>query len=165
MGIAPSNPPRNGEGDRSPQASGGGGPKVLASPIKVVKRARRLRKEMSLPEVLLWRELRKRPGGYKFRRQFPQAGYSLDFACLEARLGIEVDGASHDCGDNPLRDAVRDERLASAGFAMLRIPAREVLSDLDGVIMGIAARCSELGPLHHRPAAGGPPPRAGEDLR
>ena len=120
---------------------------------------------MSLPEVLLWRELRKRPGGYKFRRQFPQVGYTLDFACLQARLGIEVDGRAHEMGDNPQRDLERDERLASAGFTMLRIPAREVLSNLDGVIMGITVRCSELGPLHHRPAAGGPPPRSGEDLR
>jgi very-short-patch-repair endonuclease len=116
---------------------------------------------MSLPEVLLWMELRQRPGGHKFRRQFPQAGYSLDFACLEARLAIEVDGEGHSRGDNPRRDEVRDQRLREVGFTVLRIPAREVLSDLEGVVLGIATRCA-AGPLHH--ASHGPPPRAGEDL-
>ncbi|MBW8755624.1 MAG: DUF559 domain-containing protein, partial [Sphingomonadales bacterium] len=76
--MAP-NPPRNGEADR-PQ-DGGGGPPLLQQPIKHVKRARKLRKEMSLPEVLLWRELQKHPGGYRFRRQFPQAPFTLDFVC------------------------------------------------------------------------------------
>ena len=164
MGAAPSNPPRNGEGDRAAQRRGGGGPAVLQSPIKVVKRARRLRKEMSLSEVLLWRELRQRPGGHKFRKQFPQAGFSIDFACLGARLAIEVDGEAHDRGDQPAFDETRDERIREAGFRIVRIPAREVLSNLEGVLMMIVTLCDEMGPLHHRPVAGGPPPRSGEDL-
>jgi len=158
--IAPSNPPRNGEGDQ-PKA-GGGGPRVLQAPIRVVKRARRLRKEMSLPEVLLWQELRKRPGGFKFRKQFPQADFSVDFACLAARLAIEVDGEAHDRGDQSAFDEKRDQRLLSAGFSVIRIPAREVLANMDGVVAGIVARCNEVGPLHH--PSGGPPPRCGEDL-
>jgi very-short-patch-repair endonuclease len=117
---------------------------------------------MSLPEVLLWRELQKRPGGFKFRKQFPQAGFTIDFACLSARLAIEVDGEAHDRGDQPEFDKGRDARLSAAGFTMLRVPAREVLSNLGAVVAGIVARCSELGPLHR--LAGGPPPRAGEDL-
>jgi very-short-patch-repair endonuclease len=128
-----------------------------------VKRARKLRKEMSLPEVLLWQELRKRRGGYKFRKQFPLADYALDFACLSARLAIEIDGEAHNRGDQPQFDEKRDEHLRSAGFAVMRIPARQVLENMEGVVAGIMARCDELGPLH-RPA-GGPPPRAGEDLR
>jgi very-short-patch-repair endonuclease len=118
---------------------------------------------MSLPEVLLWKELRKRPGGYKFRRQFPQADFSLDFACLEARICIEVDGEAHSRGENPQRDELRDQKVREAGFAVLRIGACEVLSNMEGVIAGIVARCDELGPLH-RPS-NGPPPRSGEDFR
>ena len=38
-----------------------------------VPRARRLRQSMSLPEVMLWRELRGRRGGLKFRRQHASA--------------------------------------------------------------------------------------------
>ena len=160
VSVSPSNPPRNGEGDQ-PKA-GGGGPRVLQTPIKIVKRARKLRKQMSLPEVLLWRELQKRPGGYKFRKQFPQADFAVDFACLAVRLAIEVDGEAHDRGDQPQFDEMRDERLRQVGFVVLRIPAREILGNMDGVISGIVARCTEMGPLH-RPSDG-PPPRSGEDF-
>jgi len=56
-----------------------------------VRFARQLRRKMSLPEVVLWQQLRKRPAGIRFRRQFPCYGYVVDFACLERRLAIEVD--------------------------------------------------------------------------
>jgi very-short-patch-repair endonuclease len=157
------NPLRNGEGDRVAKPRGGGGPpRILRAPIKDVKQARTDRKKMSFPEVLLWQVLRKEPGGFKFRRQNPQLGYRLDFACLEARLAIEVDGEAHSCGDRPARDALRDQRLAGVGFSTLRIPAVEILKDLDAVIIGIVAACRERGPLH-RPSDG-PPPRFGEEF-
>jgi very-short-patch-repair endonuclease len=163
MGSEHPIPPRNGEGDQ-PKA-GGGVPTVLKSPIKLVKRARRLRREMSLPEVLLWQELRQRPGGFKFRKQFPQDRYVIDFACLEARLGIEIDGEAHDRGDRPERDIARDASLKALGFTMTRIPAREVLANLEGVVSGIVEQCRVRGPLHHAALRRGPPPRSGEDLR
>ena len=135
---------------------------MLRAPIKMVKRARKLRREMSPSEALLWRELRRRPGGFKFRRQFPLDPYALDFACLEARLAIEVDGESHNRGDRPQRDALRDRAVEERGFATMRIPAVELARNLEGVISGIVERCRRLGPLH-RPTDG-PPPRAGEDF-
>jgi very-short-patch-repair endonuclease len=157
---AASNPPRNGEGDHAEH--GGGGPRILQTPIKQVKRARRLRKQMSLPEVLLWQQLRKRPAGLKFRRQFPIGQITVDFACLERRLVIEVDGEGHSFGDQPRRDAARDAILGREGFRVVRIAARDVLKDIDAVLHFIIASASEVGPLH-QPAAG-PPPRAGEEL-
>jgi very-short-patch-repair endonuclease len=163
MARARQNPPRNGEGDQ-PQA-GGGAPRVLRSPIKTVKRARRLRREMSLPEVLLWQQLRQRPGGFKFRKQYPHHPFVIDFACLEARLAIEVDGEAHDRGDRPQCDIARDAYSKAAGFTMMRIPAREVLGNMEGVPTGIVAKCRAQGPLHHPAAPDGPPPRSGEDLR
>ena len=157
-------PPRNGEGDRSATPSGGGGPRILQTPIKQVRRARRLRREMSLPEVLLWEQLRKRPHGLKFRRQFPLGQMTADFACLERRLIIEVDGEGHGFGDEPRRDAARDAILRREGFRVLRIAARDVLKDLNAVVHYIVATCSEVGPLHHDAARRGPPPRSGEEL-
>jgi very-short-patch-repair endonuclease len=124
--------------------------------------ARKLRKEMSLPEVLLWQRLRQRPGGLRFRKQFPQEDYAIDFACLAVRLAIEVDGEAHDRGDRPQRDMARDAYLTGLGFTMMRIPAREVLGNMEGVLAGIVEQCRTLRPLH-RPADG-PPPRSGEDL-
>ena len=155
------NPPRNGEGDHV--KLGGGGPRVLQVPIKQIKRARKLRRQLSLPEVLLLQALRRRPGGLKFRSQFPIGEITTDFACLSHRLIVEVDGESHNRGDQPQRDAARDMYLREEGFCVMRIPARDVLGNLEGVVAGIVARCGEVGPLH-QPAAG-PPPRTGEDLR
>jgi very-short-patch-repair endonuclease len=117
---------------------------------------------MSLPEVLLWQQLRRRPGGHKFRRQFPTDRMTTDFACLERRLIIETDGEGHSFGDQPRRDAARDALLEREGFRVLRIPARDVLKEMDAVLHYIVAACGEVGPLH-QPAAG-PPPRSGEEL-
>jgi very-short-patch-repair endonuclease len=119
---------------------------------------------MSLPEVLLWQALRRRPGGLKFRRQFPNDRITTDFACLSHRLIIEVDGDGHSFGDQPRRDVARDALLRREGFHVLRIAARDVLKDMDGVLRWIVATCGEVGPLHHSAALNGPPPRAGEDL-
>ncbi len=154
-------PPRNGEGDHAEH--GGGGPRILQAPIKQIKRARTLRRKMTLPEVVLWQALRQRPNSLKFRRQYPIGPMTADFACLSHRLIIEVDGEAHSRGDQPRRDAARDALLKRDGFNVMRIAATEVLRDLNAVIAGIVARCSEVGPLH-QPAAG-PPPRPGEDLQ
>ena len=152
-------PPRDGEGDRPAQPGGGG---VFDTSRKTIVRARRERRSGNLPEVLLWRVLRARPGGFKFRRQHPIDRYILDFACLEARLAIEIDGEAHDRGDRPSRDQTRDARLSEFGFRTLRIPARDVLGDPDAVIRAVVSACSAGRPLH-QPSAG-PPPRSGEVL-
>jgi len=121
---------------------------------------------MSLPEVLLWQVLRKRPEGLKFRKQFPIGELTVDFACLERRLIIEIDGEGHSFGEQPRRDVARDALLRRGGFRVMRIPAREVLENMDGVLRHIVAVCSDVGPLHHPRLRGdGPPPRSGEELR
>jgi very-short-patch-repair endonuclease len=164
-------------------------PEPLRQPIKAVKRARALCKEMSLPEILLWVQLRKRPGGYIFRKQVPQHPYTLDFACLNVRLAIEVNGEAHVRGDQPRKDEVRDRIMAERRFRTLRLPAYEVLNNMEGCVVAIVAACAELGPprngevarsdgggprsaknaavgdlgpLHH--PSDGPPPRSGEEL-
>ncbi|MHC9417314.1 endonuclease domain-containing protein [Sphingomonas citri] len=110
----------------------------------------------------LWFALRTRPGGFKFRRHYPVAEYALDFACLRARLAIEIDGEVHGRGHNLGRDRARDKALAALGVATIRFAARDVVADLDAVIAAIVAACRERAPLHHDAARRGPPPRAGE---
>jgi very-short-patch-repair endonuclease len=133
-------------------------------PIKQVKRARSMRRRMSLPEVLLWQQLRKRPDGLKFRKQFPIGEMTVDFACLERRVMIEIDGEGHSYGDQPRRDAARDAVLRREGFRVIRIAARDVLKDMDAVLRYILSACGNAGPLHHSAALNGPPPRPGEEL-
>ena len=134
---------------------------MLSGPGATIGTARRLRREMSLPEVILWRELRNRPSGLKFRRQHPAGPYILDFACISARLAIEVDGSGHEFRNH--HDQVRDEWLANQGFLTMRIAAKDVLQDLDAVMRGILASCRAAAQPLHQPSAG-PPPRAGEEL-
>ncbi|KPL67083.1 hypothetical protein SZ64_02605 [Erythrobacter sp. SG61-1L] len=124
----------------------------------VVYRARKLRREMTLPERMLWLALRVRPEGLRFRRQHPIGPYVVDFCCLSARLVVEVDGKAHDVGCAPENDRGRDEFLQENGFRVLRVSAQRVLADVGGTAEAIVARA--VNPLH-RPADG-PPPRAGE---
>jgi very-short-patch-repair endonuclease len=135
---------------------------LIIGPGDTVERARKLRREMTLPEGLLWRELRRRPGGLKFRRQHPAGIYILDFFCASARLAIEVDGAVHDSPRAAIADRARSPFLRSQGVAALRVPARAVLEDMERVIARIVEVAIGRVPLH-RPVDG-PPPRAGEDF-
>ena len=107
-----------------------------------VAQARRLRREMSLPEVLLWQELRKRPNGLKFRRGHPAAHYTADFYCHSARLIVEVDGEAHGHGNRPERDLRRDAWFAARDIGVMRIAARDVLRNLEGIVIGVVARAS-----------------------
>jgi very-short-patch-repair endonuclease len=108
---------------------------------ETVLRARALRRDMTLPEGLLWQALRKRPNGLKFRRQHPLGRCIVDFYCPSARLVIEVDGESHSMGDCPERDEMRDRWLERQGLRVLRIPAADVMGDLDSVVTAITLAC------------------------
>ncbi len=117
---------------------------MIHGPASTQRRASRLRQSMTLPEVLLWRELRKRPDGLKFRRQHPAGDYVLDFYCAEVDLAIEVDGAAHDCGEVAEKDERRDTWLQANGVTLLRIPARQVLRDGTLVVEAILAAAESL---------------------
>ncbi|WP_082765269.1 MULTISPECIES: endonuclease domain-containing protein [unclassified Phenylobacterium] len=103
--------------------------------------ARRLRRDTSLPEGLLWRAIKGRKLlGFRFRRQHPMGPYVLDFYCRELMLCVEIDGASHSLGDQPQRDVRRDRWLAARGVRTVRLSASSVLEDVDdavGTIIGI----------------------------
>ena len=101
-------------------------------------RAVQLRRMMSLPEGLLWRLLRSKQLGLRFRRQHPLGPYVLDFYCPSHRLCVEIDGCDH--ATREAQDARRDAWLAEHGVRTLRIPASWVLNDesIDGVLALIA---------------------------
>lgn len=83
--------------------------------------ARRLRRDMTATEKLLWQALRGRQlQGFKFRRQVPIGPYVADFACLTARLIVELDGAPHNDLERQDHDAFRDEWLTQQGWKVLR---------------------------------------------
>jgi very-short-patch-repair endonuclease len=99
--------------------------------------ARSLRRDMTEAEERLWRELRsRRLDRIKFRRQVPIGKYVADFACLEAKLIVEIDGSQH---AESAHDAVRDAELKLRGFRVLRFWNDDVLRDLNGVCDTIIA--------------------------
>ncbi|MCW4462224.1 endonuclease domain-containing protein [Sphingomonas sp. BT-65] len=103
------------------------------------RNAKRLRREMTPPEIGLWLALRSNDQGLRFRKQHGAGNYVLDFYCAPARLAIEVDGEAHERGDRPARDSARDAWLNSRGVHVLRYPAQEVLANLEGVVRQILA--------------------------
>ena len=97
--------------------------------------ARKLRKEQTNAEQLLWHVLRNRQfGGLKFRRQYPVAPYVLDFYCHEARLAIEVDGGQHSEPDKERRDTERTAYLGRQGITVIRFWNHEVLQETEAVL-------------------------------
>ncbi|ASP29840.1 hypothetical protein CHH26_06050 [Qipengyuania flava] len=95
---------------------------------------------MSLPEVLLWRELR-RQSEVRFRRQHPIGHYVLDFYCASAKVCVEIDGIAHEMGDRPQRDAARDAWLDERGIEVVRIPASDVLKSPTEVAEALVCHC------------------------
>jgi len=100
--------------------------------------ARDQRRRPTSAEDALWQALRgRRLAGLKFRRQVPLLAYTLDFACIERRLAIELDGRQHEWF--AAYDETRTREIEREGFAVIRFANREVLEDLDAVLRMIAA--------------------------
>jgi very-short-patch-repair endonuclease len=98
--------------------------------------ARKLRRDMTDAEKRLWWHLRdKLPmETTHFRRQFAIGPYIVDFACLERKVIIEVDGDQHGTDEALAYDARRDKYLAKQGFNLLRFSNLEVMTELDAVL-------------------------------
>jgi very-short-patch-repair endonuclease len=105
--------------------------------------ARRMRRDMTEAEDRLWRELRsRRLDRIKFRRQVPIGSYIADFACLDARLIVEIDGSQH---AESRHDVVRDAELKRRGFRVLRFWNDDVLKDINSVCDTIIAYARDAG--------------------
>lgn len=100
---------------------------------KTIK-ARNLRKNMTEQEKKLWQYLRKRSiNNFKFRRQYPIGNYIVDFACLEKRLVIEIDGGQHNQSDNILYDQNRTQYIEKCGYKVIRFWNNEIENNIEGV--------------------------------
>ena len=112
-----------------------------------VGRARYLRRSATLPERVLWRRLRfKQIGGHKFRRQHPLGLFVVDFVCLEQKLVIEVDGATHGTSAELARDAERTAWLVERGCRVIRVDNIEIYESIDMVGLAILEALGEYRP-------------------
>jgi very-short-patch-repair endonuclease len=100
--------------------------------------ARALRAEMTDAELILWRELRHRQiHGARFRRQHPVDRYIVDFACVELRVAVELDGGQH--AERSAEDALRTQRLEEVGWCVVRYWNNDVLERRVDVLADIAS--------------------------
>ncbi len=104
--------------------------------------ARTLRRELTDSERKLWSGLRSEQLGVKFRRQHPLGNYIADFACLEPKLIVELDGSQHQAQAG--YDARRDAFLRAQGFEVLRFGSNDPFVNLEGVLQVIVNRLDEL---------------------
>ncbi|MGC1777207.1 MAG: endonuclease domain-containing protein [Xanthobacteraceae bacterium] len=101
------------------------------------KTARRLRRNQTDAESILWFRLRdRRLGGWKFRRQFPIDRFVVDFFCAAAHLIVELDGGQH--AVQVVTDAQRTKILEAMGYLVLRYWNNDVMQNVDGVVEDIA---------------------------
>src|SRR5438552_1644845 len=95
---------------------------------------RKLRKDQTTAESLLWYKLRRHQlNGWKFYRQFSVGPYILDFYSEEIHLGIELDGGQHNEESNRAKDEKRTEYLQKLGITVLRFWDNETLKNIEGV--------------------------------
>lgn len=88
---------------------------------------------------MLWKWLKaKRFHGFKFRRQVPVGPFIVDFLCVEQKLVIEVDGATHYTPEARQYDRKREAFLFAQGLHVLRFEDGHVLENGEMVLKSIA---------------------------
>ena len=97
------------------------------------------RKNKTEAEDILWQRLRNNQLGAKVRRQHAIQGYIVDFAFLEAKLVIEVDGEYHNIEDQKIYDEERTKFLSRYGLLLLRFTNEQVINETESVINEIKA--------------------------
>jgi very-short-patch-repair endonuclease len=102
--------------------------------------ARRLRHNATDAETILWRHLRRlETRGTHFRRQVPIGKFIVDFACMAARLVVEVDGSQHGEHTGAKHDRDRTQWLEIEGYRVLRFWNNDVMRNGRAVMEAIYA--------------------------
>jgi type I restriction-modification system DNA methylase subunit len=136
----------------SPSPQGEGSEPIITVehqlPKQLLANARELRKNQTDAEELLWQLLRNRKlNNLKFRRQHPlKAGFILDFYCVEAKLGIEVDGGYHNQKKQLEYDAERTKIINEYGVKIIRFTNEQVLQNTELVLQEIINAASPPSP-------------------
>ncbi|MBE2283018.1 MAG: endonuclease domain-containing protein [Prosthecobacter sp.] len=114
---------------------------ITGERLELIEFARKLRRDATDAEALLWSCLRdRRVNRRKFRRQHPVEPYVLDFYCAELNLAIELDGGQHNSAEGRVRDEKRTAFLRSKGIETLRFTNQAMLGDTDSVLSVIWER-------------------------
>jgi very-short-patch-repair endonuclease len=82
----------------------------------------------------------------QFYRQRIICNYIVDFYCPDAKLVIEIDGGQHYTDEGLAKDAMRDRHLADLGLTVMRVSAREVFENTEGVLEAIYRQLAQSNP-------------------
>ncbi len=110
-------------------------PRPKRSNPKTKHQAIQLRKKSTPAERKLWSRIRDDQLGVTFRRQHAIGKYIPDFVCIEKKLIIELDGSQH--LEQREYDQERTKYLNALGYKVIRFWNKDVMKNLDGVILAI----------------------------
>lgn len=80
----------------------------------------------------------------QIRRQFGIGKYVLDFYCPKLRLGIEIDGITHE-GETKMReDKTRQRYIEGLEIFIKRYPSQNIFYHLQDVLSDIRETCKYL---------------------
>lgn len=108
------------------------------------RRARELRNNSTLGEVLLWKQIKGKQLKVGFHRQVPISHFIVDFYCHEIMLAIEVDGSIHNTIQQKAKDIERQYHLEQLGVHFIRINDADIKRNMDSVIRFLKHRIDEL---------------------
>ncbi len=112
---------------------------------------RRLRKEQTFTEKIIWRYLKDRNFlGCKFRRQYSIDRYVIDFYCPELKLAVEIDGGVHDLENVKEKDEIRENYLKDFGVTFVRIKNDEFFGNAEKAFKKISDKIVELKILNNK---------------
>ena len=109
--------------------------------------SRENRKEKTFAEDLLWQKLRNNQLGSKVRRQHVIETFIIDFAFMNEKLLIEIDGEYHNDPEQKNYDDARTEYLAELGYKLIRFTNDEVEKNIPDVLKKIKNELSAFPPL------------------
>ena len=118
--------------------------KIIPYNPDLVPLAKKLRNNMTLGEISLWREINNKKLGERFSRQIPIDNYIVDFYCKELQLAIEVDGSIHFEDGHQEKDVLRQNRLEYLGVCIVRFSDLDVKNNLNWVLEEIKKTITKL---------------------
>lgn len=84
----------------------------------------------SYPESFFMKVIENEFQNKNYKREFPFYKYSLDFAWVDEKKAIEIDGEQHERFiDQINRDLQKDELLQQNGWKLLRIKWKDIMND------------------------------------
>ena len=120
--------------------------KIILYNPKLVALAKKLRNNMTLGEIALWREIKGKKLGVRFSRQIPIDQYIVDFYCKDLQLAIEVDGSIHFEEKHQEKDMIRQQKLETLGVTVIRFSDLDVKNNLGWVLNEIQIEINKLKP-------------------